>query len=132
VNEKIERGVVACKTGTAEFGGVDERGYRKTHAWTTAIVGIPLNKITGQLEAKMEEASGSADLTIGLGSMESQTATNSAVLDKESWKKLVEEHGFPEKIIITVLVESDSNKIYSEGSQDAAPVIAQILKGMLN
>jgi penicillin-binding protein 2 len=28
---------VACKTGTAEFGPVDEKGHRKTHAWLTAI-----------------------------------------------------------------------------------------------
>lgn len=28
---------VACKTGTAEFGGVDEKGRRKTHAWFTVF-----------------------------------------------------------------------------------------------
>lgn len=31
---------VACKTGTAEFGAADERGYRKTHAWLTAIISL--------------------------------------------------------------------------------------------
>lgn len=28
---------VACKTGTAEFGGLDEKGRRKTHAWFTVF-----------------------------------------------------------------------------------------------
>jgi penicillin-binding protein 2 len=28
---------VACKTGTAEYGERDEKGFRKTHAWLTAF-----------------------------------------------------------------------------------------------
>ncbi|MCL4208610.1 hypothetical protein KJZ63_03190 [Patescibacteria group bacterium] len=29
----IDAGAIACKTGTAEFGAADERGYRPTHGW---------------------------------------------------------------------------------------------------
>lgn len=83
-------GMIACKTGTAEFGGVDERGYRKTHAWTTAIVEF----------------------------------------NREVWPSLVKKSAFPEKLVITVLVESDTKQMYSEGSADAAPVIKEVLEGI--
>jgi hypothetical protein len=55
---------------------------------------------------------------------ELETATDP---QRVAWLNLLKAHGFPKKIVITVLVESDSDKIYSEGSQDAAPVVAQIL-----
>ena len=110
-SEKINRGMIACKTGTAEFGAADARGYRQTHAWTTAIVGIDQEKILASLDESL------------------LINENSSV--KEKWLSLVKEHGFPEKLVVTVLVESSSDKIYSEGSQDAAPVIAQILEWML-
>lgn len=109
-NEKINRGMIACKTGTAEFGAADERGYLQTHAWTTAVVGVDQEKILASLD---EDVPANEDLT-----------------DQEKWLSLVKEQGFPEKLVITVLVESSSDKIYSEGSQDAAPVIAQILEWM--
>jgi cell division protein FtsI/penicillin-binding protein 2 len=118
-SEKIDRGMIACKTGTAEFGVADERGYRKTHAWTTAIVGIDSNKI----------ASSSSSLVAN--NLVTNTSMNGSVLDREQWQNLVKKNGFPSKLIFTVLVESDTNKIYSEGSQDAAPVIKQILDGMI-
>ena len=104
--EKINQGMVACKTGTAEFGGADARGYRRTHAWTTAIVGID--------QAKMIAST--------------QTAMVDENLPKRTeWLDLVKKNGFPSKLVITVLVESDLNQIYSEGSQDAAPVIVKLL-----
>ncbi len=105
---KIDLGMIACKTGTAEFGAADEKGYRKTHAWITAIVGIDQQKI-----------------------LQSPSNNSSTVMDKKQWQQLIKEYGFPKKIIITVLVESSSDQIYSEGSQDAAPVIKQILDGMV-
>ena len=83
LNEKYPN-LVACKTGTAEFGAADDRGYRPTHAWLTAIV----NLLPEQLPH------------------------------------------LPRQLIITVLVESDEAKIYREGSQDAAPVVAEILIGL--
>lgn len=108
--EKIDRGMIACKTGTAEFGAADERGYRQTHAWTTAIVGIDQEKLL---------ASTDQDQTVEVQN------TN-----RNQWLELIKTHGFPKKLVITVLVESSSDKIYSEGSQDAAPIIAEILKWM--
>lgn len=110
-SEKIDQGMIACKTGTAEFGAADERGYRQTHAWTTAIVGIDQEKILS--------ATDSGALSV-----------DENLPDKNKWKELIKTHDFPKKLVITVLVESSSDKIYSEGSQDAAPVIAQILKSM--
>jgi len=106
-SEKIDQGMIACKTGTAEFGSADAKGYRQTHAWTTAIVGIDQEKISNSPD---------------------ENASSDEIQDKEKWLALVKTHGFPKKLVITVLVESSSDKVYSEGSQDAAPVIAQILE----
>lgn len=60
---------IACKTGTAEFGGKDEKGNRRTHAWFTMF--YPLEK---------------------------------------------------PKVAITVLLESDGEEQFLEGSSDAAPI----------
>jgi len=114
-SEKIDRGMIACKTGTAEFGVEDERGYRQTHAWVTAIVGIDRAKILSATITDTQVASASNALVA------------TALPDRKEWGTLVQKYGFPDKLIMTVLIESDTNQIYSEGSQDAAPVIAQIL-----
>lgn len=47
---------VACKTGTAEFGPKDEKGYRKTHAWITVMAPAdqPQIVLTVLLEADEE------------------------------------------------------------------------------
>ena len=79
--QQIKNGAIACKTGTSEFGGVDGRGYRKTHAWLTMAMG-----------------------TAGINKPD-----------------------FPEKIVIAVLVESDEDNPYKEGSRDAAPVAKEIV-----
>jgi len=79
----IHAGAVACKTGTAEFGAADERGYKSTHGWLVMMVEP---KVVGKKE------------------------------------------NFPKKIVITVLVESDENDSFKEGSYDAAPVAAEILE----
>lgn len=109
--EKIDLGMIACKTGTAEFGAADERGYRQTHAWTTAIVGINQEKLLTSID-------------------QNQTLSNQNTTNKSQWLELIKTYGFPKKLVITVLVESSSDKIYSEGSQDAAPIIAKILEWM--
>jgi hypothetical protein len=71
--EKISRGMIACKTGTAEFGAADARGYRQTHAWITAIVGMDPNQwSTSELE----------------------TATDP---QRVAWLNLLKAHGFPKK-----------------------------------
>jgi len=110
-SQKIDQGMIACKTGTAEFGAADERGYRKTHAWMTAILGVDQEKI---LNAELEPIAS-----------EEKISPNRA-----EWAELVRKNGFPKKIVITVLVESNEDQIFSEGSQDAAPVIAKVLDWM--
>lgn len=76
----IDRGAVACKTGTAEFGAANEQGYRPTHGWFVVYL-----------------------------------------------KPKVSTENFPNKITITVLVESDENDNSKEGSYDAAPVAKKIV-----
>jgi len=100
----IKDGAVACKTGTSEFGGVDENGYRKTHAWFASIVG------TANLLEK------NSDLLVDG--------------DKKKWLQDVKEHGFPEEIVMVVLVESDEVNPYKEGSRDAGKVAKQIYDWM--
>lgn len=78
--DEINAGAVACKTGTAEFGVADEKGYRPTHGWFIMYV-----------------------------------------------KPRVKKENFPEKITITVMIESDENDTSKEGSYDAAPVAKTIL-----
>lgn len=118
-SEQFARGAVACKTGTAEFGGADERGYRATHGWFVATV-----QLTDEIT---QEATSSA------------TATDSAAIDfspeapeQKTWSQLRDSwltHAteFPRKIGITVLVESDEAQPYKEGSRDAAPVAKAII-----
>lgn len=106
---QIEQGAVACKTGTSEFGGSDHRGYRKTHGWFVAIIGTqPLI----EAEFKAEE-----------------TATDSADL-KQKWKEKVKVVGFPKKLVVVTLVESDELNPYKEGSKDAGPVVKKIFDWM--
>ena len=122
--EKVKQGMIACKTGTAEFGVADERGYRKTHAWTTAIVGVDENRILVGLDS-----SEGTDLTV---ETEEASAAGQLNLDKQKWQNLVKETGFPSELVITVSVESDEDKIFREGSEDASPVIAKILAWMFD
>lgn len=75
---------VLCKTGTAEFGQVDEQNYRPTHGWfSVALTTQARDEKLSPLELKPE-------------------------------------------LVITVLVESDDNKKFKEGSADAAPVAREI------
>jgi penicillin-binding protein 2 len=116
----IENGVVACKTGTAEFGAADERGYRKTHAWFGMTVGT---------EGVMKD-----QLKV-LGSNSNQkfhpidtTSENEKDLntEKQTWLKKAADKDFPNTLSIVVLVESDDQEPFREGSRDAAPVANEI------
>lgn len=113
--EQIDAGVVACKTGTAEFGGVTTDNKRKTHGWFTMIVGteVLLKEQLAQpvSEEKMKE--------LPLSSLED-------FYDHATWLHKVKEKGFPKTLAITVLVESDETSPYREGSKDAAPVAFEI------
>ncbi len=107
--EAIRLGAIACKTGTAEFGGNDAKGHKSTHAWFTAVVGT--KPILDSL------------------AVEIPSATDAAILH-DKWKEQVQKHGLPETLVITVLVESDEVEPYREGSADAAPVAAKLLEWM--
>lgn len=90
-NEEHEQEKVACKTGTAEFGGViNDQGYRKTHGWFTAIVELPDSSV-----GNSEGGPSGSDL-------------------------------YPRSVVITVLVESDEEQPFREGSRDAAPIAKEL------
>ncbi len=114
---ELWQGAVACKTGTAEFGGiVDSQGHRRTHAWFVAIVepGLHPSSLSATNTTQAPTATGSAEVTDTLPL-------------QRLWQQKVVEHGFPQRITITVLVESDEQQLYKEGSREAAPVAKAIL-----
>jgi penicillin-binding protein 2 len=107
--EKIKAGMIAGKTGTSEFGAVNERGYRATHAWFSSVLGLNKQLILDNWqELGLENAS------------EAQQA----------WLEALADNQLPQEIVITVLVESDGETIYREGSADAAPIVRGILTWM--
>ncbi|NLG06093.1 MAG: hypothetical protein GX559_00110 [Candidatus Pacebacteria bacterium] len=107
--EKIRAGMIAGKTGTSEFGSANQQGYRATHAWFSSAVGLNKQLILDHWQ------------TLGL-----ETASP----EQEYWLKALENDLLPEELIITVLVESDGEVVYREGSADAAPIVREILKWM--
>lgn len=130
--DEIDDGAVACKTGTSEFGAADSRGYRKTHGWFVASFG------TSELIDRLKEikAETNADEGEDAGELEGATVSAEILEDqqakslKEIWRQKVIEKGFPEKIVIVVLVESDEVNPYKEGSADAGPVAKAIFDWM--
>lgn len=124
--QQIDHGVVACKTGTAEFGTTDGKGYKKTHGWFSMMVGLP---DLGTSLATSSTSSPTASASATLASEGVQTANLRELW--QNWHQRVQAHGFPRRITITVLVESDEQNLYREGSQDAAPVAKKILDWML-
>lgn len=144
--EQLANGAVACKTGTAEFGATDERGFKKTHGWF--VMGAGVGKIlNNQLVARKLSSPSALPQTnlgyqaiAGLGSSQpsevelgGETATSSGKIslshytDKQRWLEALALGGFPDTIAIVVLVESDQQVPYREGSRDAAPVAKKIL-----
>lgn len=100
--ESLSAGAVACKTGTAEFGGANEKGYRNTHGWWVGIV---------EPKIKLEDT---------------PVATESAAV-RQKWLAGVQQQGFPKRLVIVVLVESDEQVPFREGSRDASPIGKTIL-----
>lgn len=113
---QLEMGAVACKTGTAEFGGQDGRGYRRTHGWFTMALGVDTTAFSGRETAK---APSGEDMS---------TATEETL--HQYWMQQLETTNFPNELILTVLVESDEGTPYREGSRDAAPVAKALLEWM--
>ena len=107
--EKIRAGMVAGKTGTSEFGGVDQRGYRATHAWFSSVVGLNKQLILDHWQE------------LGL---------ENASVEQQAWLEALANNQLPKEIVITVLVESDEDVKYREGSADAAPIVREILTWM--
>lgn len=93
-----EENKVFCKTGTAEFGAADGKGHRRTHGWF-------------------------------VGSTRLNTKSNIVRLVKNGQlqKDEVQEQ-YPQNILVVVLVESDGEKPFKEGSADAAPIALKILE----
>jgi penicillin-binding protein 2 len=107
--EKIKAGMIAGKTGTSEFGALNERGYRATHAWFSSAVGLNKQLILDNWqELGLEKVSPAQQI----------------------WLEALENNQLPQEIVITVLVESDGETIYREGSADAAPIVRDILRWM--
>lgn len=114
LESKLAAGAVACKTGTAEFGGRNEKGYRNTHAWWMGTVDLSnfLANLDQEIDSKTGEISQDYELW-------------------QDWLTRVEQYGYPKKLAITVLVESDEKEPFREGSQDAAPKAKAILDWIL-
>jgi penicillin-binding protein 2 len=137
VNDLINKGAVACKTGTSEFGGVDENGYRNTHAWFAAVVGtkdLVKEAIESRKKTLLDELEnggeivGGGEESVQLGENEASGDANEKEggINRDLWLDGVEKYGFPDKIVILVLVESDEINPHKEGSKDAGPVAKEI------
>lgn len=115
--DQLANGAVACKTGTAEFGASDVRGYKKTHGWF--VLGVGIKELVEREElAVAETASPSATPVVTLG----------RYTDRSTWlHKLAAQPNYPDTLAITVLVESDEERPYREGSADAGPVAKKIV-----
>ena len=126
VYEQVFQSAAACKTGTAEFGGVTELNKRKTHGWFTMMLGSSFVAETATGSAALATTPAASSSAV-LGQSTSQATSQE---EHQQWLSLVKEHGFPEELTITVLVESDETVPYREGSKDAAPVAAALVKWM--
>ncbi len=133
-----ETGAVGCKTGTAEFGGQDARGFRKTHGWFTLAVKLPdLKQVDTKFTCHSELVSGSPEemRLENMSLVNESEETTSLCTEKQQlyydWLSLVKQQGYPRDLIITVLVESDETRPYREGSRDAAPVAKEILEWLV-
>lgn len=130
--ENLENGVMACKTGTAEFGAANEQGYRPTHGWFVSVVSP---KLSGLAESGEQGADQISEQSADEQAAGQETTTSLAALDitdknalYQTWLSRVTVAGFPSKLVLVAMVESDEENLYKEGSRDAAPVILDILK----
>jgi len=122
--ERIRHGVVACKTGTAEFGGADEQGRRRTHAWFGMTVGGIDELIQADLQEAIEPVATASALITDEKTLDLQQ-------ERQHWLAKVKTAGFPKILVILVLVESDEEKLFTEGSADAAPIARQIVNWLV-
>ncbi len=118
----LQQGAVACKTGTSEFGGLDEQDRYKTHGWFVAATTIEVEEMVKALEQRAEAATSRED---------EMTISGQLTADElEQWAAQIKEQGFPSKVVLTALVESDEAIPYKEGSHHAAPIVKELLEWM--
>jgi penicillin-binding protein 2 len=119
--EDLAKGAVACKTGTAEFGGaVNAQGHRKTHGWFVAIKEVHADQIIS------DELPAEWSLPVATGSA---TAMSAQQL-RQAWVAQLKERGFPQRLVFVSFVESSEEVPFKEGSRDAAPLIQKMIEWM--
>lgn len=132
VSEALSRGAAACKTGTAEFGGLDDQGFRSTHGWFVMLV-EPQIDLTGRDEVGDADKASQED---GFEAVKDETEVAAEVKSEEAldlpsqrdqWLSKLSAAPLPERLAIVVLVESEEDDPYKEGSRNAAPVAKEIL-----
>ena len=133
--EQLEQGAAACKTGTAEFGGQDSRGYRKTHGWFTLIIGVDQSEFGTANDTQIESESDAASIAAAepIASDSPRTIIDATASEAElhaAWLAQLEKADFPQRLVITALVESDEAESYREGSRDAAPIAKALIEWM--
>lgn len=120
--EDLQRGAVACKTGTAEFGAADANDHRRTHGWFVAIVGSNVDNLLANAPAV-------ASISAQKNTVVPQEELRASV-SRDEWLQQIKTNGFPEKLVFAAIVESDEQQPFREGSADAAPVVKQVVDWM--
>lgn len=139
--EQVQKGAVACKTGTSEFGAANEEGYRKTHGWFAAFFSITTD-MKNQAREEIQEDDAEATQSASVSASDEATTYENAMPPKKTsseeydlqelyqqWSAKVVD-GYPKNIVIVALVESDEAQPFKEGSRDAAPVVKEIFDWM--
>lgn len=111
----LNQGAVVCKTGTAEFGGQDERGRRRTHGWFVAGTTVDTAKMIEQIEQRAKVGGETALFTAE---------------ELARWAELIKNQGFPHRVVLVAMVEADDSIPYKEGSHHAAPIVKELLRWM--
>lgn len=124
-------GALACKTGTAEFGGADEQGHRKTHGWFTLLATLPNVGSFNATATSSATATPSAEVAEAIAqASDTKMKTVAEMSDEElhqAWFAKAKQFGFPSKITITLLLESDDKVPFREGSTDDGPIARKII-----
>lgn len=143
--EQIQKGAVACKTGTSEFGAADSRGYRKTHAWFASVFAVTSEmknvdqsenladaQASDSAQLQEEDASESAKTFTGLEEPDSNRSSAEEYSLEElyaMWRAKAKDT-YPKRVVVVALVESDESQPFKEGSRDAAPLVKLIYDWM--
>lgn len=129
-------GAVACKTGTAEFGGANEQGHRRTHGWITVFAVLPSGSAPATVSASASSSATIASASAVISEVGSdlpaslKMKTVAEMSDDElrqAWSVKAKQFGFPSTVTITILMESDETVPFREGSADDGPVARKVL-----